>query len=95
VKTDDGKHMPNFNYRYMTEDLPMGQIVTRGVAELCGVATPNMDVVIKFGEKALGRSWLVDGKLAGKDVSNTRAPQAYGIHTIEELIKNQNYTQRK
>ena len=29
VKTDEGKYMPNFKYRYMSEDVPMGLVVTR------------------------------------------------------------------
>jgi hypothetical protein len=94
-KRNDGKLMPNFNFRYLTEDLPMGQLVTRGVAELCGVETPKMDEVIKFGEKAMGVQWLKEGKLAGKDVSGTRSPQAYGINTIEDLLTKQNYAQNK
>merc|ERR1711974_350461 len=40
IKTNDGKYMPNFNYRYMTEDLPMGLVPLRAIAELAGVATP-------------------------------------------------------
>eukprot|EP00532_Pseudo-nitzschia_australis_P007179 CAMPEP_0168165820 /NCGR_PEP_ID=MMETSP0139_2-20121125/1687_1 /TAXON_ID=44445 /ORGANISM="Pseudo-nitzschia australis, Strain 10249 10 AB" /LENGTH=366 /DNA_ID=CAMNT_0008082955 /DNA_START=424 /DNA_END=1521 /DNA_ORIENTATION=+ len=40
------KYLPDFNFRYFSEDIPMGLIVTRGIAELAGVPTPNMDIVI-------------------------------------------------
>ena len=38
TKEIDGKtkFFPNFKYRYFTEDLPCGLIVTRGIAELAG-----------------------------------------------------------
>ncbi len=56
-------------YRYLSEDLPEGLVVVRGVAELCGVETPNMDVVIEFGQRAMGKKYLVDGKLNGPDAA--------------------------
>ncbi len=44
-KTDNGKFVPNFKYRYLMEDIPFGLVVMRGVASIAGVATPNMDKV--------------------------------------------------
>ena len=41
----DGLLEPNFNMRYMTEDLPHGLAVLRNIAELCNVKTPMMDTV--------------------------------------------------
>ncbi len=67
-KTDEGKFVPDYNYRYLSEDLPQGLVVMKGIAELCAVETPNIDVVLDFGQKALGKSYLVDGKLTGPDV---------------------------
>ena len=37
----DGSYMPDFSNRYLTQDLPYGLLVQKGVAELCGVPTPN------------------------------------------------------
>ncbi len=91
VETKDGKYMPNFKYRYMTEDVPMGLVVTRGIAELCGVETPHMDTVINFASRALGKSFIVDGKLEGPDVGMSRSPQAFGFHSLDELIQKLNY----
>ena len=47
------KYLPNFRYRYFTEDIPMGLVVTRGIAELAGVATPHMDEVIVWCQNML------------------------------------------
>ena len=91
IKTDEGKYIPNFGYRYMTEDIPVGLVVTRGIAELCGVETPSMDKVIKFGEKVMNKKFLEGGKVAGPDINMTRSPQAFGIKTIEEFIDKMRY----
>ncbi len=91
IKTDDGKYMPNFGYRYMTEDIPVGLVVTKGIAELCEIETPNMDVLIRFGEKVMNKTFLSHGKVDGPDVCLTRAPQAFGIKTIEEFIDKLRY----
>eukprot|EP00527_Entomoneis_sp_CCMP2396_P008532 CAMPEP_0198152118 /NCGR_PEP_ID=MMETSP1443-20131203/58552_1 /TAXON_ID=186043 /ORGANISM="Entomoneis sp., Strain CCMP2396" /LENGTH=105 /DNA_ID=CAMNT_0043818035 /DNA_START=51 /DNA_END=366 /DNA_ORIENTATION=- len=40
------KIFPNFKYRYFSEDIPCGLIVTSGIVELAGVPTPHMDDVI-------------------------------------------------
>merc|ERR1719414_2900033 len=37
IKTETGKYVPNYDYRYMTEDLPMGLIPLRGIAKMAGV----------------------------------------------------------
>ncbi len=91
IKRADGKYMPDLQHRYLSEDVPMGLIVTKGIAELCGVKTPNMDVVINFASKALGKTFIVDGKVAGPDVNITRSPQAFGIKSMEEFIRKLNY----
>eukprot|EP00050_Salpingoeca_kvevrii_P007354 m.295615 g.295615 ORF g.295615 m.295615 type:complete len:419 (+) comp13229_c0_seq1:261-1517(+) len=78
--------LPNFGHRYMSEDIPMGLVPTRGVCELAGIATPHMDDTIRFAERALKKEYLIEGKLAGKDVADTRAPQAFGFSKIEDLM---------
>ena len=91
IKTKEGKYLPNFQHRYLSEDVPLGLIVTKGVAELCGIKTPNMDIVIDFCSKAYGKSFIKDGKVAGPDVGITRSPQAYGITSIDEFMKRLHY----
>eukprot|EP00957_Ditylum_brightwellii_P144690 11022420-Ditylum_brightwellii.AAC.1 len=80
------KYFPNFKYRYFTEDIPCGLIVTRGIAELAGVAMPNMDDVIMWCQEAMGKELLIDGKVAGKDLDITRAPQHYGFTDLDTFM---------
>lgn len=85
-KTEDGQYLPNFHYRYITEDLPYGLIVLKGIAEIAGVATPKMDHVIEWAQEKIGRSFIVDGKLTGSDLNITRCPQRYGFDTLDEIL---------
>ena len=85
------KYLPNFRYRYFTEDIPMGLVVTRGIAELVGVATPHMDDVIEWCQEMIGKEYLVDGKLTGKDLGSTRCPQRYGYTDLDSFMKGNHY----
>jgi hypothetical protein len=79
IDTSDGRtYLPNFKYRYFTEDIPCGLVVTRGVTELAGVPTPRMEDVIVWCQEKMGKEYLVNGNLAGKDLESTRSPQHYG-----------------
>lgn len=43
--------------------------------------------VITFAQDALGKSFLVDGKMKGPNLGETRAPQAVGINSKEDFFK--------
>jgi len=85
------KYLPNFKYRYFTEDIPMGLVVTRGIAELAGVPTPHMDDVILWCQEMLGKEYIIDGKLTGKDIHSTRAPQHYGYTNLDTFMEVNHY----
>lgn len=93
VDGPDGKkqYLPNIKYRYFSEDIPMGLVVTRGIAELAGVPMPNMDDVIMWCQKVMGKEYLKDGKVCGKDVETTRAPQHYGFTDLDTFMKANRY----
>ncbi len=80
-----GLYQIDFNARYLTEDVPFGLVVARGIAELASVATPALDRIIQWAQDRTGRQYLVDGALAGADWRRSRAPQAYGIHDVRAL----------
>ena len=86
TQTEDGKYLPNFNYRYLTEDLPYGLTVLKGIAQIAGVATPKMDHVIQWAQEKIGKSFIVDGKLSGPDITITRCPQRYGFNTLDDIL---------
>uniref|UniRef100_A0A7R9Z8Z1 Opine dehydrogenase domain-containing protein n=1 Tax=Pseudictyota dubia TaxID=2749911 RepID=A0A7R9Z8Z1_9STRA len=94
VDTPEGKkYLPNFKYRYFSEDIPMGLMVTRGIAELAGVPTPHMDDVILWCQEMMGKEFLKDGKVAGKDLASTRAPQLYGFNDLDSFMKANRYVE--
>ena len=39
--------MPDFTYRYMTDDILFGLVVIRGIEEIVGFEKPNIDKVLK------------------------------------------------
>ena len=84
--TEDGKFVPDFTHRYMTENVPYGLVVIRGIAEIVGVRTPNIDKVLTWCQEKMGKEYLVNSKLRGKDVASSRAPQRYGFTTIEHIL---------
>ena len=85
MKQVEGGFVPDFGYRYLAEDIPFGLVVMKGIAECAGVKTPTIDTVIEWGQKKLGKEYIIKAQLKGKDVASTRAPQAYGFKTLKEL----------
>lgn len=85
--TSDGKWVPDFiNHRYFTEDVPFGLVVIRGIAEIMDISTPNIDKVLIWAQEMMGKEFLVDGKIQGKHVKETRAPQRYMFTTLKDLL---------
>jgi hypothetical protein len=78
--------VPDFQARYLSEDVPYGLVVTRGIAELADLPTPNIDQVIAWSQDVLGKEYLVDGELRGCSVAASRAPQRYGFRSLDEVI---------
>jgi len=87
VRPIEGGFVPDFHARYLAEDVPYGLAVTRGIAELAHVATPIMDRVINWAQARLAKEYLVEGKLQGRDVVTSRAPQRYGFERLEDVIR--------
>jgi hypothetical protein len=85
VKENGSGFIPDFRSRYLTEDVPYGLVVTKGIAELAGVNTPVIDRVILWAQERLGCEYLVGDRLSGRDIFSARAPQRYGITSLEQL----------
>ena len=85
-KTEDGKLVPDFKYRYLAEDIPCGLAVIKGIAQVAGISTPQLDRILLWGQEKLGKEYLLNGKMAGKDVGETRSPQRYGLKTLDEIL---------
>jgi hypothetical protein len=87
MKAVEGGFIPDFKNRYFTEDIPEGVCMYKGIADLAGVETPVMDEIVCFFQKFMGKEYIKNGKLAGKDVKETKSPQAFGITSLEQLLK--------
>lgn len=86
-KSGQGMVEPWFTHRYLSEDVPFGLLVTRGIAELAGVDMPVVDQVLAWAQQKLGKAYLVAGRVAGRDVTESRAPQRFGMRTLEALLE--------
>ena len=85
LEQDDGTFVPDFTSRYFTEDIQGGSCMMKGINDLCGLETPTIDMVVTFFQKFLGKEYIVDGALNGKDAAETKSPQNYGFTTLQKL----------
>ena len=86
-----GGFLPQFDHRYLTEDLPCGILVQKGIAELAQVATPSIDKVITWCQTKCNKEYLIDGRLQGKDIIETKTPQRYGFTSLQSFMENNGY----
>merc|ERR1719310_1752334 len=80
------KFMPDLKYRYVAEDVPTGLCFAKGLAEILVIPTPVMDKVMLWAQSCIELEIMKDGKMCGKDVDKTRAPQGMGITTLEAFM---------
>ena len=85
-RIDNDYFLPDFQARYLTEDVPFGLVVTKAIAQLAKVDTPVIDEVILTISKWIGKEYIKRGYLEGKDIKDTRIPQNYGIGNLENII---------
>lgn len=86
IRLADDRYVPDFNHRFLAEDVPFGLVVVRGVAELAGVPTPRLDSVLCWCQSKMRKEYLVGSRLAGKDIAATRSPQRYGFTKLSEIL---------
>lgn len=78
---------PDFQARYLAEDVPYNLLVTRGIAELAGVGMPVIDSVLSWAQARMKKKYLVDGHVNGADLPATRAPQRYAISSLDQYLR--------
>jgi MFS family permease len=82
----EGGVVPDFQYRYLSEDVPIGLAFVKGLAQIFEIPTPTMDKVFEWAQKHIGLEIMAEGKLVGRDLRKTCAPQAVGITTESALL---------
>jgi len=85
-KINNDYFLPDFQARYLTEDVPYGLVVTKSIAQLAKVDMPIIDEVILTISKWIGKEYIKGDYLEGKDIKDTRIPQNHGINNLEEII---------
>jgi len=85
IEVTPGSFVPNFQYRYLTEDVPYGLVITRALADLVAVETPTTNEVISWAQGVMNKVYLVDGRLDGPDTANLPTPQNHGIFSLDDL----------
>jgi hypothetical protein len=91
VPAPSGGYHPDFGHRFLSEDVPFGLAVMRGVAEIAGIPTPHIDTVLNWSQARLGRRYLDGTTLTGRDLRSTRCPQRYGIAGLDALLGDDGY----
>lgn len=86
MKKNKKAFSPDYDCRSLVEDIPMGMVVVKGIAEIIEVPTPTCDKIIEWGQEKMKKKYLVDGKVTGPNISETRAPQRFGFTTVEEIL---------
>jgi predicted dinucleotide-binding enzyme len=86
VEIRPGTFVPDFQYRYLSEDVPFGLVATRALAEIAAVETPTIDEVIMWAQSVLQKSYLVRDGSRGPDTKDVPIPQNYGVSTMADLI---------
>lgn len=85
-QTADGRYIPDFQHRFLSEDVPFGLVVVRSIAEIAGVPTPHIDEVLSWCQEKMGKQYLVNSRLTGRDIGETRCAFRYGFTTPEEIL---------
>lgn len=52
-----------------------------------------IDEVILWCQSVMGKEFLIDGKVVGKDVKETRSPQRYGYTDLDQFMMENNYVE--
>jgi hypothetical protein len=46
-----------------------------------------IDQVITWAQEALEQEFLIGGRLIGRSVATSRAPQRYGLNSLDEVMR--------
>ena len=85
VKKVAGGVVPNPEHRVVQDDIPHGLCVLKDIAEQLGQMTPWIDRMIEWHQGLMGKEYLVDGRLCGRDIGECSALTVLGALTTPIL----------
>jgi len=90
MKEEGGGWVPDFSNRYFSEDFPESFAIYKGLADLVDYSTPTIDQCFLWAQPYMGKEYVTGEvgscKLNGKDAMSTKAPQAFGLNTLDEFL---------
>lgn len=78
-------YVVDYSNRYFTEDIPYGLLIIKSLGTLLGQPTPMIDQVIRWTQQRMGREYLTDTGLDGRDIAQSAVLANYNIRTIDDL----------
>lgn len=85
---EQGGFTPNFQHRYLTEDVTYGLLPLKGFAELLGISTPVLDDILNWTQAILNTVWIQENQLTSlTKASPIRSPQRFGLSSFESVAQ--------
>ncbi len=84
MKRVEGGYMPDYDNRYFTEDFPYGMMLIKMVCWRLGIATPTIDMIIRWFQERVGKRYIDGDTIADSD--DARAVACLDVSSIDYLI---------
>ena len=94
--------VPDWNYRYLSEDIPFGLLVIKAIACMLidtpdvdekDIQTPIMDKICLWSQKVMNKEYFNVTKdnnvvinIKSKDIEKSRIPQILGFNSIDQIL---------
>ena len=82
-KPSPGKVVPLIKHKFFETDLPFGLCTFKDMALSLKVNTPSLDAILEWNQRMIGKEYMVDGKLTGKDCHDAIIPSQFGFSANE------------
>lgn len=86
LEVSDNNFKININHRHFTDDIPYGLVVLKNISLSLKINTPYIDELIYWCQKLMGKEYLINNKLIGKDISETGIFNNYNIKNINDIM---------
>eukprot|EP00300_Choanocystis_sp_HF-7_P016942 c19580_g1_i1.p1 GENE.c19580_g1_i1~~c19580_g1_i1.p1 ORF type:complete len:445 (+),score=86.08 c19580_g1_i1:29-1336(+) len=82
----EGGFVPDIGHRFFHEDVPYGLVILRDIADMVNVKVPMIDELLMWAQGLMGKQYLVNGELVGRDMYLSGAPSEFGFTDINDLV---------
>lgn len=82
-----GVYTPDFNYRYVSEDVPYGLLIIKSLAEMLNLETPQIDEVINSLGEWNGDNYMQKLGIIKEFSRHSRLPEFYSFNNIGSIFE--------